>query len=132
MLHEFEKVRQRPNEGFRRFFSDDNFELMVWYDSSKKNITGFQIVYDLKWKERVITFKTDEGKIVKSHRYNTGNYYEVHGSDSSSILSGDPGEIDIEFIRRLLVAILTIDKEIQEYIKNTLKRQFKVFENILL
>jgi hypothetical protein len=121
MLKEFEKVRQREGEGFRRFFSDGYFELMVWYDEGGKAITGFQLAYDVKSRERVLTYKADEGRVMRSHHYNTGNAFELHGSAWSSVLAGDAGRLDERVLDRFLIAARHIEPEILEYVKNYLK-----------
>ena len=45
MLKEFETLRQEPRS-YRRLFLSQGYELYVWYqDDSRKELTGFQIVY---------------------------------------------------------------------------------------
>ncbi len=41
MIVEKKDARQIENEGFRRWFTDDFFDLIVWYEN--KEITGFQL-----------------------------------------------------------------------------------------
>jgi len=43
MLKEFTHVRQEKT-GWRRLFSDQYFDLYVWYDREGGEITGFQLV----------------------------------------------------------------------------------------
>jgi hypothetical protein len=121
MLKEFERIRQREGEGFRRFFTDGYFELMVWYGDDRKAITGFQLAYDVKGRERVVTYKVDEGRVMRSHHYNTGNSFELHGSAWSSILAGDPGTLEPMIYDRFLIAARHIEPEILEYVKDHLK-----------
>ena len=45
MLTEFKGVRQREEEGIRRWFFDDYFDLIIWYDNNHQ-IEGFQLCYD--------------------------------------------------------------------------------------
>lgn len=54
MLTEIMDVRQIPNEGFRRWFSDAYFDLIVWYAAGK--IAGFQLCYDKGHRERALTW----------------------------------------------------------------------------
>jgi len=35
MLSEIEHTRQIPNEGYRRWFTDESFDLIVWYMNDK-------------------------------------------------------------------------------------------------
>ena len=43
MLKEYKKVSQEKT-GWRRLFTDDKFDLYVWYDRPDGEITGFQLV----------------------------------------------------------------------------------------
>ncbi|MFC1668833.1 hypothetical protein ACFL20_00450 [Spirochaetota bacterium] len=61
MLIEIENAKQVPGEGFRRWFSDDYFELIVWFENDKETITGFQLCYDIYRKERALTWRKDKG-----------------------------------------------------------------------
>ena len=45
MLKELKSVRQNPGTRFRRWFADELFELIVWYDPDSQ-IFGFQLCYD--------------------------------------------------------------------------------------
>ena len=56
MLTEFVNVRQVPGEPKRRWFSDDNFELIVWMNEDGK-IIGFQLDYDKDKNMRALTWK---------------------------------------------------------------------------
>ena len=56
MLAEIEDARQIAGEGTRRWFRDDNLDLIVWYDDSSE-ISGFQLCYDKYDRERAITWK---------------------------------------------------------------------------
>ena len=62
MLFERSHVRQIDGEGFRRWFSDDYFDLIVWFDSPQQNtITGFQLCYDKERGERALTWRRESG-----------------------------------------------------------------------
>ena len=45
MLSEIKNARQVPGEGKRRWFRDDDFDLIIWYDDSD-TVFGFQLCYD--------------------------------------------------------------------------------------
>ena len=55
MLKEWEGVRQRLEEGRRRWFTDEHFDLILWYDSEDV-LLGFQLCYDKTGSERAITW----------------------------------------------------------------------------
>lgn len=56
MLQELTDVRQIRGEGLRRWFIDDDLELILWYDFERK-LEGFQICYDKLAGTRTITWK---------------------------------------------------------------------------
>ena len=61
MLVEIEGVRQIPEEGFRRWFVDENMDLIIWYDEDLETILGFQLCYDKKSVQRCLTWQRGEG-----------------------------------------------------------------------
>lgn len=66
MLVELPDARQIKNEGYRRWFSDKYFDLIVWYDADKTTIAGFQLCYDKLGRERAITWHKDKGFLHNS------------------------------------------------------------------
>ncbi len=60
MLAEIRNVRQIPNEGFRRWFTDNSFDLIVWYDDARV-LLGFQLCYDKTGRERALTWTRQHG-----------------------------------------------------------------------
>jgi hypothetical protein len=60
MLQEMCDVRQIEGEGRRRWFSDQYFDLIVWYDTGGA-ISGFQLCYDIEENERALTWMRDKG-----------------------------------------------------------------------
>lgn len=62
MLAEFQKVRQIPEEGFRRWFSDPELDLIVWYaDDTLDEVLGFQVCYDKGSAQRALTWQRGRG-----------------------------------------------------------------------
>ncbi|MBN2160070.1 MAG: hypothetical protein JW807_11795 [Spirochaetes bacterium] len=57
MLREVEDVAQKEDHVFRRWFVDDDLELIVWHDAEKREITGFQLCYDLQRNEHAFTWE---------------------------------------------------------------------------
>ena len=56
MLKEIKKVAQKKNDsGHRRWFTDENLDLIVWY-TYQNEIIGFQLCYDKKQNEHSITW----------------------------------------------------------------------------
>lgn len=60
MMRETENVRQIKGESLRRWFWSDYFDLIVWL-GYEDEITGFQLCYDKKKKQRVLTWKEGSG-----------------------------------------------------------------------
>lgn len=60
MLREVTNVRQIPGDPPRRWFSDEFFELIVWF-APDKSIHGFQLCYDIANKPRALTWFRDLG-----------------------------------------------------------------------
>jgi len=58
MLTEIRNARQVEGEGFRRWFTDDYFDLIVWYGDQNAMI-GFQLCYDKQGKERALTWTVE-------------------------------------------------------------------------
>ena len=55
MLIEIKEVRQIPNEGFRKWFADKEFDLIIWYE--EEIMVGFQLCYGIKNNnERALTW----------------------------------------------------------------------------
>ena len=59
MLREF-KARQLPDDYRRRWFSDEYFDLYVWYEADG-SIHGFQLAYDKFGNEHALTWTSARG-----------------------------------------------------------------------
>jgi len=57
MLTEIKNVRQIPGEDTRRWYVDENTDLIVWYAPSGEGISGFQLCYDKKSVQRCLTWQ---------------------------------------------------------------------------
>ncbi|MFH0975351.1 MAG: hypothetical protein V1874_06175 [Spirochaetota bacterium] len=60
MLKETANVQQIDGEHKRRWFWSDYFDLIVWI-SDENNIMGFQLCYDIRKNQRVLTWKKETG-----------------------------------------------------------------------
>lgn len=61
MLVENKNVRQIQGEGFRRWFTDEDLDLIIWYKNDE--IIGFQLCYDKTNEERALTWYKGKGYI---------------------------------------------------------------------
>jgi len=83
MLKEWNGVRQRPEEGTRRWFTDDKFDLIVWYQSDE--LIGFQLCYDKDSVERALTWYRSGG--FSHARVDDGE--GPHGAKRTAMLVSD-------------------------------------------
>jgi len=60
MLNEIKRTKQNAGEPFRRWFADDYFDLIMWYEKSGE-ILGFQLCYDKEKQERALTYTKENG-----------------------------------------------------------------------
>jgi len=60
MLREIRDVRQVRGEPRRRWFSDEDFDLIVWIDPENR-ILGFQLCYDKQTGQKALTWLKDDG-----------------------------------------------------------------------
>ena len=60
MLKETKYIKQHPGERFRRWFEDEYFDLIVWYDSGNK-ISDFQLCYNKVKDEHVLSWQAEAG-----------------------------------------------------------------------
>ena len=60
LVIENQHVRQNPGEEFRRCFTDDYFDLVVWYGSDE-TIVGFELCYDRADDEKAVRWLAGHG-----------------------------------------------------------------------
>ncbi|MDY0000696.1 MAG: hypothetical protein RBU30_05335 [Polyangia bacterium] len=71
-MREYPQVRQLEDEGPRRWFGDQDLELIVWYGrDAPSTIVGFQLCYDKRQDEHALTWRL--GGSVSHHRVDTGD-----------------------------------------------------------
>ena len=73
MLREIGGVGQRPNEGRRRWFRDDYFDIFTWQEADGA-VNAFQLCYEVEGYERSLTWSRHNGY--------THNWVDNGGSDS--------------------------------------------------
>jgi hypothetical protein len=113
MLEEKQAVRQIEGEGFRRWFSDTYFDLIVWYaDETQAEIVGFQLCYDKPGTERALTWRKDEG--FSHNRIDDGE--RPFSSKMSPVLVAD-GVFDREgILRKFNEAADALDSDLAAFI----------------
>jgi hypothetical protein len=67
MLRELTQVGQVPGDAPRRWFLDDDFDLIVWLDEGGRGgqgadaIVGFQLCYDKRARQKALTWRRGSG-----------------------------------------------------------------------
>jgi len=115
MLHEIKGARQVLGESRRRWFTSENFDLIVWYDEDG-GINGFQLCYDKSAGEHALTWKRERGFIHES--IDDG---ETAGkSKMTPVLLAD-GAFDSQRVKtRLRAEIADIDPDIARFVLDTM------------
>ena len=111
MMYEHKDVRQIKGEGIRRWFADEDLDLIVWYDYLE-NIKGFQLCYDKQFSERALTWKRNGN--FSHNKIDDGDV--AFGNKRSPILVAD-GQFDKERIAELfLEKSIGIDQDIADFV----------------
>jgi hypothetical protein len=117
MLTEIRNARQVKGEGLRRWFTDDYFDLIVWYDGAETP-TGFQLCYDKKGRERALTWTRAHG--FQHDRVDAG---ETPGHAKMSPIIVADGVFDRDpVLERFLASSAGIEPEIVRFVRETLGR----------
>jgi len=117
MLREIKNPKQFPEEGYRRWFTDDYFDLIVWYKDDKKTITGFQLTYDKEHKERALTWRStgsythtgiDDGEITGGYKMSPvlvsdGSFNKSRITKEFKIAAGEMDQNIASFVYRRLL-----------------------------
>ncbi len=61
MLKEIQNIKQITGDYKRKWFSDNYFDLIVWYEHEREVIAGFQLCYDISNEMRALTWKGTSG-----------------------------------------------------------------------
>lgn len=110
MLSEVKDARQIENERYRRWFTDDFFDLVVWYDE-EGDIFGFQLCYDKYQNERSLTWRRDEG--FSHHRVDDGETTRGRGGHPMTPILIPDGVFNK---RRIAQKFRSASKDIEPYL----------------
>jgi hypothetical protein len=112
MLKEVKNVRQTEGEPRRRWFDDEYFDLIVWFDKDD-SIWGFQLCYDREHKPRALTWTKRYGY---KHAGIDDGEHSWGGSKSSPVLVAD-GLFDSGPIGKKLAADSgELPKELKDFV----------------
>jgi len=116
VLKEVRDVRQIRGQGFRRWFSSQNLQLIVWYEADKETLAGFQLCYD---EDHALTWTRSDGYLHTG--VDTGDERTPSGTKMTPILVAD-GAFDSERIsKRFRDASVRMEWQLAELIYATLK-----------
>ena len=93
---EVPNVRQVPGEARRRWFTDENFDLMVWFNADN-TIHGFELSYDKAGYEKALRWFEDVG--LSHYVVDTGEQNPAY--NRSPILSQTEGRSEMKRVLEL-------------------------------
>ena len=117
-LVENKNVRQRENEGYRRWFVNSDFDLILWYEKKEGSLYGFQLCYDKKRHERAFTCTKE---YTSSHKVRDALSEIGIPHQSTGILRDEGGIIPEEIIKQFENESMNIEEEIRTLILDRVK-----------
>lgn len=112
MFTEISNVRQIKGEPRRRWFTDRDLELIVWFGEHDR-IVGFQLCYQKDKEPKALTWLEDEGFLHTGIDEGDGGW---RGPKSTPILIRD-GVFDKENVeKRFTSSSKTLPKEIADFV----------------
>ncbi|MBN1385142.1 MAG: hypothetical protein JW983_09705 [Elusimicrobia bacterium] len=116
-------TKQIKGEPFRRWYSDDYFDLFVWFNDNDK-IINFQLCYDKQGDEHSLTYTDKDGLVHE--KIDSGE--EDPRRNKSPVVSQDGlcpfNKITDEFIKRSR----GLDKDIIEFVMGAIKVHLTEFK----
>jgi hypothetical protein len=117
MLKEVQKTRQIAGEPYRRWFNDETFDLIVWYEA-KGEIIGFQLCYRAWPDEKALTWLRGEG--FSHNRIDQGESRPDHHKMTPILLPD--GEFEAErVLEQFLAASSDLDPVVVDIVTRALK-----------
>lgn len=112
MLREVNNPRQIPGEQPRRWFSDDDMDLVVWLGEDE-SIQGFQLAYDKARSEHALTWRNGSG--FQHNRIDDGEGQPGHYK-ATPILVPDGKFSALELANRFKESALRIDQRVSQFV----------------
>ena len=128
MIEEYKNIRQIENDVFRRYFSDQYFELYIFYKLNKEDITGFQLIYKKGKSQRVYTWMQDQG--FKHSKIDDGD--DKTGRNRSPILVDDGLFDKKNILKKFIKSSQNIEKKLVDFIVEKILEYERDKENIFL
>ncbi len=128
MLKEHKHTKQNNGHKFRRWFSDEEFDLIVWFENNKE-IHGFQLCYDKNTIEHSLTWINGEG--YNHQKVDTGECHPL--SPKMSPIMVPDGSFNItSVLERFTTESKEIDSVIVIFIRDKLQNLSKEKFNPIL
>jgi hypothetical protein len=108
VLAEIQRARQINGEPFRRWFSDGEFDLIVWYGNDRR-ITGFQLCYKTALEEKALTWL--KGRGYSHNRVDDGETAPSHHKMTPILVADGTFDRDL-ILNRFLEAADAIDRNV--------------------
>jgi hypothetical protein len=118
VLRELPRVRQIKGESRRRWFTDKQFDLIVWSDD-RNRIVGFQLCYDMPRREAAVTWRKDVG--YTHHRVDDGDTPEGKYK-RTPILVQDGSLPAARIAREFLQHAVGMDAKVARFVHQKLKK----------
>ena len=117
MFIETHNVHQIKGEPVRRWFTDNDLELIVWLDKQKR-IIGFQLCYEINRKLKALTWHENGGYLHSG--IDDGENKPGHHK-ATPVLIPD-GEFDKEnIIKRFALSVASLPVEMTKFVTNKIK-----------
>ena len=117
MFKEVPNVRQPKGDAKRRWFCDDDLELIVWFDEND-SIIGFQLCYQAERQSKALTWLEDEG--FHHTGVDDGEHKWFH--DISTPVLVPDGAFEKKAVEaRFNAACQSLPQNISEFVKNKIK-----------
>jgi hypothetical protein len=119
MLAEIAEVRQVEGEGYRRWFTDPDFDLIVWYETAERShVLGFQLCYDKRRRERCVTWR--ESGSVQHHLVDDGE--NPFSAKMTPVLVSDGIFDGPRVLDAFLRAAENVDEDLRRLVEHALLR----------
>jgi Uri superfamily endonuclease len=118
MLTESTKIRQNPGEDFRRWFSDQHFDLIVWQKPNGA-VSTFQLCYNKQTDEHALVWHPN--RPIEHYRVDSG---EPAPTKNLSPIMVDNSALDLnQLLTNFTTHSAEIDPHIREHVLTTLQAQ---------
>jgi hypothetical protein len=117
MLREKESAKQNPGESHRRWFSDEYFDLIVWFDASGKIIL-FQLSYDPDGTDGLLEWRRVSG--LSHFTVDTAGRRPARHA-RAPFLVPTPAPVLPPLVDRLAAAAVDIDTQVVDFVLGVLR-----------